>query len=81
MAFDYSKLLGLMREKSITQSEAAKHLGISENALSHKVTNKYPFKQTEIMSLCDLLEIQPSRLSEYFFTPKVEKTATNSDGI
>ena len=77
MAFDYSKLLGLMRERNVTQADAAKRLGISENAMSNKVSNKYPFKQNEIAALSDYLGIKPVNISEYFFTLKVEKTATS----
>ena len=48
--YDYSKLLGLMREKRITQTCLAKKVGISETSMNFSLNNKRDFKQEEILS-------------------------------
>ena len=65
--YNYSKLLGLMREKNLTQSELAKIVGISEVSLNFKLNNKSSFKQNEIAKICEVLSIPSDRLTVYFF--------------
>lgn len=65
--YDYSKLLGLMREKRITQTCLAKKVGISETSMNFSLNNKRDFKQEEILSACEVLAIPLSRIPEYFF--------------
>ena len=65
--YDYGKLLGRMREKSITQTYLAKKVGISETSMNFSLNNKRDFKQEEILSVCEQLEIPLSRIPEYFF--------------
>ena len=76
MEFDYSKLLGRIRECGFTQETLAKEIGITESSMSLKLTNKTPFKQIEIRLICKVLNIQRSEIGVYFFTPKVRKTRT-----
>lgn len=71
--FDYSKLAGKIREKFGTQKEFAKELGISEGTLSLKMTNYTYFSQAEIRKAMQLLDLDPGFVTDYFFTPKVEK--------
>lgn len=66
--YDYSKLLGRLREKQITQSELASKLGISETTLNFSLKNKRPFKQSEINQMCEILSI-PLNSIEVFFLP------------
>ncbi len=65
--YDYSKLLGKLREKKITQSELAVRLGISETSLNLSLNNKRPFKQSEISNICDCLSIPIDYIDSYFF--------------
>lgn len=65
--YDYSKLLGRLREKKITQSELAGKLGISETSLNLSLNNKRPFKQSEISNICDCLAIPVDYIDSYFF--------------
>ena len=71
--FDYSKLLGLLKERHHTQSELAKFLGISENCLTNKLKgrSKVAFSSPEISKICSFLEIDAADVSLYFFTPRV----------
>jgi transcriptional regulator with XRE-family HTH domain len=68
MRFNYNKLLGLMKEKQITQLELAKKLGITTPTLSLKLNNKARFKQSEIVTICDFLGIDAGSIGSYFFT-------------
>lgn len=73
MPFDYSKLSGLINEKFGTRANFAKEMGISENSLSSKMNGKRPWKQKDICKACQLLGIEQSEISTYFFTSKVQK--------
>lgn len=47
--FDYRELRGLIRSKFGTQENYAKAIGISNTSLQERLSNKVPFKQTEII--------------------------------
>lgn len=72
MAYNYRKLLGKIVEAFGTQSEFAKAMNISEHSLSTKLNNKVNFKQPEISKACELLDIDSSEISDYFFTVEVQ---------
>ena len=67
MKFNYMPLLGLIREKGYTQESLAAATGISVSQLSAKLNGKYPFKQTDIQSIVDVLNISPTDIGRYFF--------------
>lgn len=71
MAFDYSKLLGKIKEKGLTQETLAKNIGITPGSLSEKLNNKANFKQKEIFLICQILGISDGEVGEYFFATKV----------
>lgn len=66
--YDYSKLLGRMKEKGITQANLASYLGVSETTVNLSLGNKRAFKQDEIRNLCKVLDIPISELDIYFFS-------------
>lgn len=72
--FDYSALLGRMREKGYTQESLANAVGISLSQLSAKLNGRYPFKQTDIQKISIILDILPVDIGRYFFAVGVEKT-------
>lgn len=72
MAFDYSKLRGRIVEKYSSQIEFAKALGWSERTLSLKMNGKVAWKQTDICSAIDLLELSKDDIQDYFFKLKVQ---------
>ena len=45
--YDYSKLLGRLKEKNLTQDQLAAKIGISPASTNLKLCNKSPFKQDE----------------------------------
>ena len=71
MCYDYSKLLGRMKERGYTQDVLAKSINIKPSTLSQKLNNKSDFKQSEIYKICIILEIHYDEVSLYFFTKKV----------
>lgn len=68
MSYDYSKLLGRLREKGFTQSELAAKIGLSECSLNFSLKNKRPFRQSEINKVCEVLSISSEDIVAYFFT-------------
>ena len=76
MEFDYSKLLGRIREFGFTQETLARKIGITKASMSLKLNNKANFKQNEIRVICKILKIPDDEIGVYFFTPKVRKSRT-----
>ena len=66
--FNYNKLRGRIRENGLTQEEVAKQINVNPATLSLKLNNASEFTQSEIRSICDLLDISGRDLSDYFFT-------------
>lgn len=73
MAYDYSKLIGLIVEKFGTQLKFAEVIGLSERSVSLKLNNKRPWTQKEISKASELLDIDPEKINEYFFNYKVQQ--------
>lgn len=67
MKFNYSKLLGRMKECGFTQEQLAKAIGINKATLSAKLNNRFSFSQEEILAICKLLSIAVSDIGEYFY--------------
>lgn len=69
--YDYSRVLGRMKEQGYTQATFARALGISEPTLNLSLNNKRTFKQDELYRACELLGIQIGNIAEYFFVHKL----------
>lgn len=69
--YDYSLLLGRMREKGFTQERLAKELGISACSLNLSLNNKRNFKQDEMLAISKIIGIPNKSLERYFFTHKL----------
>lgn len=67
MKFNYSKLLGKMRECRFTQEQLAKAIGISKATLNAKLNNQYYFYAKEMYDICSVLNIPIDEIGEYFF--------------
>ncbi len=72
MIYDYSKLLGKIKEKCGTQINFACLLGLSERSLSLKLSGKRQWTQKEIGKICKILDIKTTDIPVYFFTLKVQ---------
>ena len=71
MQFDYSKLLGRIKECGFTQETLAKRIGIAESSMNLKLNNKADFKKIEVFLICEALEIKLQEIGAYFFTRRV----------
>ena len=67
MNFNYSKLLGRMKECGFTQEQLAKAIGKNKGTLSTKLNNRFSFTQEEMIAVCQALSIPVSEVGEYFF--------------
>lgn len=67
VGYSYDKLRGRIVEKYGSQEHFAEVLGISTNSLSKKMTGKVGFSQKDIVSWSNLLGIDKTEYSEYFF--------------
>ena len=67
MGFDYSKLLGRIKEKGLTQNELAVKIGRDKSSLSAKLNGKSAFTTVEIDNICKVLDISNGEIVEYFF--------------
>lgn len=68
MGYSYDKLRGRIIEKYGSQEKFAEVLGISANSLSKKMTGKTGFSQKDIILWSNLLNVDKTEYSEYFFT-------------
>ena len=73
MQFDYSKLLGRIKECGFTQETLAKHIGIAKSSMCLKLSNKANFRHLEVYLICEALKISINEIGVYFFTPKVRQ--------
>lgn len=62
-----NKLKGRMREKEITQAQAASFLGIAQPTFNQKVNNIRTMDLNEAEKLCLLLDIEDNEFGRYFF--------------
>ena len=60
--YNYSKLLGRIKEKGFTLEALAKKIGLNVSTLSKKLNNKSEFHQDEIKKICRVSDI-----GTYFF--------------
>lgn len=77
MIFDYSKLIGKIKEQFKNRQEFCKLISLSNNSLSKKLNNKVPFTSSEIYKIVEVLGIDISEIHIYFYTLKVEKVQQN----
>lgn len=72
MSFNYDKLRGRIVEKCGSLDAFAKAVNLSNQTISKYMTNKRPWKQTNINEAVRVLDIPPEEISLYFFTPSVQ---------
>lgn len=72
--FDYSKLNKRMKDMRYNQTSLGKAANIERATLNQKMKNKSMFKQSEILSIANVLNIHANEIGEYFFTHLVRKT-------
>lgn len=70
----HDKLLGLMREKGLSQREVAGRIGVCETTMGRKLAGKSAFRDREIVAMSQLLGIPDGEIGVYFFCPKTLQT-------
>ena len=66
--FNYSKLLGRMREMGYTQEKLARAIGLNESTLNAKLNNKGYFNSFHIDKICEVLDISKNDIGVYFYS-------------
>lgn len=69
--FDYSRLLGKIKEKCGTQDAFARLMGMSRTSLSKRLNNLLDFTSDEMLKACKILGLCENEIPLYFFTVKV----------
>ena len=72
MPYDYSKLVGRIKEFFGSQKEFAKAIGLSERSVSLKMNGEVGWKQQEISKACEALKLEVHQIAEYFFAIKIQ---------
>lgn len=67
MNYNYSKLLGRIKECGLTQEKLAKVIGKNKSTISAKINNQFSFTQDEMDAICRVLDIPNDEIGEYFF--------------
>lgn len=68
MNYKYDRLRGRIIERYGSQEKFAEIIGISSNSMSKKMNGKTGFSQRDIVRWSELLGIDKSDYSEYFFS-------------
>ena len=68
MAYQYRKLRGRITEICGSQRALAEKIGLSETAVTMKMTGRSGFSQDDILQWAEVLQIKPEEYGAYFFT-------------
>lgn len=74
--YNYSKLKGLIRERNLTQEDVASAISLNKSTFNQKLKGKSEFRQSEILAICNFLEISLENISTYFFAIEVRNKQT-----
>lgn len=72
MFYDYSKLVGKIKEVCGSQAVFAAEMKLSERTISLKLNNKIDWKRSEIGRACKILKIKIEDIAQYFFALNVQ---------
>lgn len=67
MGYNYSKLLGRIKEFGLTQERLARAIGKDKSTLTMKLNGRSAFTQKEIDEICKVLDISNDEIGDYFF--------------
>lgn len=68
MPYNYSKLLGKIKERGYTQEKLAIEIGRDKSSMNAKLNGKSTFTAKEIDCICKVLDISNNEIGDYFFT-------------
>lgn len=67
MKYNYSKLLGRIKERGLTQEQLAKLIRKNKSTVSAKLNGQFAFTTVEIDDICRVLDISNNEIGDYFF--------------
>jgi len=67
MVYDYSKLLGAIREKGLSQEQLATQIRVNPATLNAKLQNRSQFRQNEMTDIMRVLCLPLADIQSYFF--------------
>lgn len=67
MIYNYSKLLGRIKEMGYTQESLCAEIPMDRSVFSLRINGKRSFRQAEIESICNILDIDHGEIGKYFF--------------
>ena len=67
MKYNYSKLLGRIKECGLTQEKLAKAIGKDKSTINAKINGQSSFTQKDIDAICRVLNISNGEIIDYFF--------------
>ena len=67
MKYNYSKLLGRIKECGLTQEQLAKLIGKNKSTVNAKLNGQFAFTTVEIDDICKVLDISNNEIGDYFF--------------
>jgi transcriptional regulator with XRE-family HTH domain len=67
MKYNYSKLLGRIKERGLTQEQLATAIGKNKSTLSAKLNGQFSFTAKEMDDICKVLDVSPEEIGAYFF--------------
>ena len=70
--YNYSKLLGRIKEYCGKQSVFADEMGLSERSVSLKLNNLRGWTQPEIHKACEVLKLSSLDIPAYFFVEETQ---------
>lgn len=76
--YNYSRLLGKIRERGITLEQLSADIGINASTLSGKLHNKSEFRQKEMLAICNNLGIDIADIEKYFFCSETLENQSKS---
>ena len=79
MKYNYSKLLGRMRECGFTQRQLATAIGINSSTLNAKLKGKHSFSADEMDAICEVLNIPNEEIGAYFFCKESLENQTHHE--
>lgn len=65
--YNYSKLLGAIKESGKTQETIAKSIGMSVSTFNAKLKGKSQFKASEMQHIMSVLSLPEGDIALYFF--------------
>lgn len=74
--YNYSKLLGAMREQGVTQDILAQKIGLNSATLNQKLKNNSQFKQSEMQEILAYLHLPIDDVVKYFFCNQTFENAS-----